>query len=158
MSSTKWLIGLLIIVALVLGVMSLEREREPGPSSEELIEADRTFAAETLARGGNGWAEFFVRDGIMFPPSGRVDGREAIRERMLPVFAPDQPLLLWEPDSAVIAKSGDLGYTIGRWKSVGTDSTGANVILAEGNYVTMWKKDDAGVWRVALDIGNRDSE
>ena len=40
----KWLVGLLIIVALVLGVMSLEREREPGPSSEELIEA--AFAAD----------------------------------------------------------------------------------------------------------------
>jgi len=187
MSSTKWLAGLLIIVAMVLGVMSMQSREESRSSngdpsntepqfsseepsrteprsssavssSEELMEADRVFAAETLSRGGNGWADFFARDGIMYPTSGRVDGREAIRETMLPVLAADQPLLRWEPESAAIAQSGDLGYTIGRWKSVGITSAGADTVLATGNYVTVWKRDEARQWRVALDIGNRDSE
>ena len=158
MSAVKWLLGLLIVVALVIGVMSLEPGQEPEDERAALIAADFAFAAETLARGGNGWADFFASDGIMFPPTGRVDGREAIRETMLPVFAPDRPRLMWAPVSATVAESGDVGYTVGRWKSVGIDSTGADTVLAKGNYVTIWEKDPVEGWRVSLDIGNRDGE
>ena len=82
MSAVKWLIGLLIVVALVI-VMSRELGQEPEDERAALIAADFAFAAETLARGGNGWADFFASDGVMFPRTGRVDGREAIRETML---------------------------------------------------------------------------
>jgi ketosteroid isomerase-like protein len=92
----------------------------------------------------------------MFPPKGRVDGREEIREIMVPAFGPEQPRLTWDPISATIAASGDLGYTIGRWESIGTSVSGEDSVLATGNYVTIWEKDPEEGWRVAVDIGNRD--
>ncbi|MCH7548497.1 MAG: DUF4440 domain-containing protein [Candidatus Krumholzibacteriota bacterium] len=157
MSATKWLIGLLVVIALVVAVMSVDSPRKPEDEQAALLEADLAFAAATLTRGGNGWASFFLEDGVMFPPTGRVDGRDAIREVMLPVFAPGEPRLEWEPISATVAASGDIGYTIGRWKSVGADSIGADTILFKGNYVTIWKKDADDRWRVAADIGNYDT-
>jgi len=158
MSAINWLIGLFVMIGLVVVVIAVDPGRDPVDEGAALLQADVEFAAETLSRGGNGWAEFFARDGIMYPPNGRVDGREAIREVMLRALAPGEPLLEWKPLSATVAKSGDVGYTLGRWKSVGTSSTGADTILAEGNYVTIWEKDPDEGWRVAVDIGNRDGQ
>ena len=158
MSAINWLIGLFVMIALVVVVIALDPGRQPIDETAALLQADIDFATATLTRGGNGWAEFFASDGIMFPPRGRVDGRNAIREMMLPVFEPGEPLLKWEPQSATVAESGDVGYTIGRWKRVGISSAGVDSTLAEGNYVTIWKKDYEVGWRVAVDIGNQDAE
>ena len=114
------------------------------------MEADRQFLAEATARGAEGWADFFATDGVQFPASGRVDGREAIRELMKNALVPGVASLLWEPTEAVVSESGDLAYTLGRYRVVDGDS-----ILSTGHYVTVWKKED-GEWRVAVDIGNID--
>lgn len=128
----------------------LEAERQA------LMQADRDFAAETARRGGDGWADYFAPDGIMYPREGRVEGREPIRERMKPAFADTERRLLWEPKSAVVASGGDLGFTLGRWRSVRVTPGGADSTLAEGNYVSIWKKVPGEGWRVAVDIGNPD--
>lgn len=60
-------------------------------------------------------------------------------------------LLSWEPLNGSIAKSGDLGYTYGTWKYMNNDS--GKTVLAEGCYVTVWKKDQAGNWKWILDTG-----
>jgi len=146
----------------VMGMVGCGPGPGPGPNLDAeraaLLEADRQFAEETDARGADGWAERFLPDGVMFPPRGRVDGREAIRERMVPAFAPERPKLRWEPGTAVLGASADLGYTLGRWKSVAALAGGGDSTLAQGNYVTIWRKDAGGVWRVAVDIGNSDPQ
>ena len=65
-------------------------------------------------------------------------------------LVPGVASLLWEPTEAVVSESGDLAYTLGRYRVVDGDS-----ILSTGHYVTVWKKED-GEWRVAVDIGNTD--
>jgi len=129
---------------------------DDGAAVQALLQADRDFAAATAERGGEGWAEWFAADGVMFPNSGRVDGRDAIRERMLPAFAGDIRLR-WDPVTAVVAASGDLGYTLGRWEQVRVTEGAADTTLATGNYVSIWKKLEGKGWRVAVDIGNSDS-
>ncbi len=56
--------------------------------------------------------------------------------------------ITWEPLYAEVAKSGELGYTWGNWKFAGKDTT------IYGNYFTVWKKQNDGKWKVALDGGN----
>lgn len=118
-----------------------------------LRRADSLFYETTASHGAEGWAEFFLNDGIQFPRSGIVMGKEAIREFMTPVLGEGQPRLTWRPGFASVARSLDLGYTWGRWTLSASDS---DSILAGGHYVTVWKKDDAGTWKVAVDIGNAD--
>lgn len=135
----------------------------PAPADEapyrsgELMAADRAFATETARDGAAGWTRYFMPDGVMFPPSGRVDGTSAILEVMEPAFGEGAPRLTWEPASEVVSASADLGYTLGRWESVAQSSTGEDSVVAAGNYVTIWRKDATGEWRVAVDIGNQDA-
>lgn len=118
--------------------------------------ADSLFAVATAARGADGWADFFEASGVQFTQSYRIDGREAIRAFMAPVLGPGQPRLEWRPSEAHVAGSGDLGYTLGRWRLVGT-AEGVDTLLGEGHYVTIWRKTADG-WRVAVDIGTRDND
>ena len=123
-----------------------------------LMQADRDFAIETARRGGDGWADYFVDDGVMLPKVGVIEGREAIRETMRRAFTPENPRLTWEPTSAVVGSGGDLGYTLGRWASVVTAPDGRDSTLATGNYLSVWRKVPGEGWRVAVDIGNDDPE
>ena len=80
-----------------------------GAEEAALRQADIDFSNETTARGADGWAAHFATDGVMFPSAGRIDGREAIREAMDGAVTPGVPSLVWEPVSAVVAR------TTSRW-------------------------------------------
>ena len=145
--------GIVLVVASCTQGPRIDLEAE----RSKLLEADHAFAAETTRLGGDGWANFFAPDGVMLPISGgRVDGQEAIRKRMMGAFGGENPRLLWEPTEAVVSAGGELGYTLGRWRSVASGATGQDSVLATGNYVTIWRKEADQGWRVAVDAGNQD--
>lgn len=123
-------------------------------AAQQLMDLDREFASETAERGAEAWASYFASDGRMYQRVGIVSGREAIQEAMVQTFADPNRLFSWEPDSAFVAASGDLGYTLGRWRLVQRGTGESDTVLARGNYVTIWELQDDGSWKVALDIGN----
>lgn len=126
----------------------------PPTSPREVMEVDRAFAKATAEQGADGWAAYFAPDGRMYRQRGYVDGRDAIRAAMLPAFADTTTALRWDPDTAVVAASGDLAYTLGHWESVIKTGAGDSVV-ARGNYVTLWHRQSDGTWKVAADIGNQ---
>lgn len=128
----------------------------PPAAPNDLMEADRAFARATAARGADGWATWFAADGRMYRTRGYVDGRDAIREAMVPAFADSTRRLRWDPDTAFVAASGDLGYTLGHWEAVVLTAAGDSV-AGRGNYVTIWRRQTDGSWKVAADIGNQES-
>lgn len=71
----------------------------------------------------------FYREG---PP---IHGREAIRAALSAV----QTMTL-DPAGGDVAKSDDLAYTYGAWRSRD----------AKGHYVHLWTRDDQGAWKIAL--------
>jgi ketosteroid isomerase-like protein len=131
------------------GSIDLEAEREA------LLQADRDFDMDTAERGGDGWADAFREDGVMYPKKGKVEGREAIRELMTPVFE-GEVKLRWEPVYAEVGSGGDLGYTLGKWKQIARTEAGEDTVLSTGNYVSIWRKVPGEGWKVAVDLGNDD--
>ena len=55
--------------------------------------------------------------------------------------------LSWRPTLAKISKSGDWGFTTGPFEFK-TDSSSAY-----GQYVSVWKMNNKGVWKLAIDMG-----
>ncbi|MGA9998267.1 MAG: nuclear transport factor 2 family protein, partial [Pyrinomonadaceae bacterium] len=65
---------------------------------------------------------------------------------------PKRPgLLSWYPIFANVSSAGDMGYTTGPWEF--RRESADEKPVAYGNFVSVWKKQANGVWRVALDIG-----
>ncbi len=64
--------------------------------------------------------------------------------------------LVWEPAFASIARSGDFGYDTGpsKWRAKKTDEKFAGF----GHFISIWKKQKDGAWKVALDCGIENPE
>jgi len=146
-----------VLAATTLACLACAPPWGPPPDPNELLEADRAFAAETAARGADGWADWFAETGRMYRERGYVDGRTTIRDLMVPAFADSLRELRWVPDTAIVAASGDVGYTLGHWESVLKTPAGDST-LGRGNYVTIWRRQPDGTWKVTVDIGNQAEE
>jgi ketosteroid isomerase-like protein len=119
------------------------RKDDPG---EVLVEADRAFLADTEERGLEGWLAWFADDATILHTDGSpVRGPAALRGhyRSLADFPP--PGFRWEPESAGLASSADLGWTAGTY-SIGDQENA-------GRYLTVWTKQPDGAWRVLTDLG-----
>ena len=120
----------------------------------EIMDADRAFAAAVAEAGTGGaaaWAAYFAEDGGMNSvPVTR--GREDIRKAMDGFFSKPGNKLRWQPDFADVAKSGDLGYTLGASQRYFTDKDG-KAFENEARYITIWKRQKDGSWKIAIDGG-----
>ncbi len=112
----------------------------PPPPIEQVIQAERDFAAETRDRGfKQGFLAFVAPDGFLFQP-GPVPARPGLLA--LSDEPPPGPPLAWWPQFAGVANSGDLGFTSGP----------ANIPV---RYFTVWQKQPDGQWRWIYDGGPR---
>ena len=125
------------------------RARDLRPDERALAETEFAFAADARARGnGAAFPPMFLPDGKLFPPgSVMAVGPEAVAR----VFAGDTDDLRWAP--AVVEVRGDLGVTWGPWALLTKDRDGRPV-AQRGRFVSVWKKDADGAWRIWIDIGN----
>ena len=121
----------------------------------ELIEADRQFAAAVQRTGLAGWITSFAPTGRMISDGQSHIGPEGIRRAMLPVFADSTFSLDWDPNYAEVAASGDLGYTVGRYEA--RSIVAGDTVVNSGTYLTVWRRQDDGTWKVKADIGNPDA-
>jgi ketosteroid isomerase-like protein len=122
----------------------------------ELITADRAFA-ESVGRTGLGaWLAAFGPNGIMVSNGASHSGQDGIRRQMLPLFADSLFTLTWDPNFAEVAEGGDLGYTIGTYQMTASGSDGLQNF--SGSYLTVWRRNANGVWKVEADIGSPASE
>ncbi|MBV9879386.1 MAG: hypothetical protein JO180_02775 [Gemmatirosa sp.] len=120
-----------------------------------LVRAEGTFMRETDTRRVDGWVDAFVDDAASFAPRAPIGvGTAPIRAGMGRALGDSSVHVVWHPVYAEVARSGDLGYTYGyaRWSS--RDSTGKALPTSDSKYVTIWRRDAAGRWKVVADLGN----
>ena len=118
----------------------------------ELIEADRGFANSVQTTGLGGWINAFGPDGMMISGGVVHAGQEGIRQAVLPLFADPLFEIHWDPTFASVSSSGDLGYTIGTYEMTASDEDGP--VTHRGTYLTVWRRQPNGSWKVEADIGN----
>jgi ketosteroid isomerase-like protein len=62
--------------------------------------------------------------------------------------------LRWQPVWS--EAGGDLGYTTGRWQLHARGPDGKEAKIETGTYVTVWRRQDDGRWKIAFDLGTDD--
>jgi ketosteroid isomerase-like protein len=141
---------------LALGAGSAEgaTTKKQNEAINAMKKADLAFCEDTKARGLDGWMNWFAEDATAFPP-GRdlIHGHAELRAFFSGMFARKDFVIEWAPVQADAAASGDLGYTIGNAKYSWTDKDGKPV-TATGTYLSVWKKQKDGSWKVAADLGS----
>ena len=120
---------------------------------QELLDTDRALAAQSLKIGFVPAYEAVMESDArkLDPGSQPALGRQAILEVMAHYSKSDT--FTWAPEEAVVAVSGELGFTWGRWTDTYRDKHG-NIKHAYGKYLDIWRRDADGTWRWIVDIGN----
>ncbi len=159
---------------LLFGVLSLPSARaqllEPGavsqspnpltnatatPGKLQLFDLEARFAKDVAARGGAGFASWFADDGVALGNGAQpLIGKVAIARSA--TWSPKDYQLTWTPTDALMGPSGDMGYTWGHYEGRSKDSNG-NPVVTSGRYITMWRKQPDGSWKVVLDAGANDA-
>lgn len=125
------------------------------PGKVFLFKLEAQFAKDVAAEGGAGFASWFADDGVTLgngkPP---VVGKVAIEKSA--AWTPQQYHLTWTPTDAVMSSEGDMGYTWGHFEGRSKDAQG-NPVLTSGRYMTIWRKQPDGSWKVVLDAGADDA-
>jgi len=118
-----------------------------------LLQADRDFAKAAAERGAEGFLSFFADDGTILPKNGQpISGKEALGAVFRKTWSRPGYSLQWTPLKAELARSGEIGYTYGTYERKWIeDGKPAN---ETGKYVTVWRRQRDGKWKVILDMGN----
>jgi ketosteroid isomerase-like protein len=123
--------------------------------TESLLAADRAWS-EAAAAGKNADSIVgFWTDDARVAMAGQplTQGKAAIRQMVDATMAVPGFHISWTPESAVVAASGDLGYTFGTNTVTAPDATGKLTTVA-GRYITVWRKGADGRWRCVMDYSN----
>lgn len=124
------------------------------PGKMILYDLEARFAKDVLARGGAGFAAWFAEDGVTLGNGAApVVGRAAIEKSAN--WSPRDYQLTWTPTDAVMSPTGDMGYTWGHFEGHSVDANGRPVTTS-GRYMTIWRKERDGEWKVVLDAGSNE--
>lgn len=118
----------------------------------ELVTADREFARSVSRLGLGGWLAAFAPTGQLVLDGTPHLGREGVRRALLPLYADTTFSFSFDPTYAEVARSGDFGFTVGRYAR-STDDTSAAVVDS-GTYLTAWRRQPDGTWKVQAHIGS----
>jgi ketosteroid isomerase-like protein len=148
-----------VVIALMvvtLGGAQTSAQRKRLAPEETIRAADqqwlRVFAAKDLEKS----AGFCTVDGSVLAPNAPIaTGHEAIKQLFSGFFALPDLKISWKPTRIQVARSGELGYSSGAYQMNFNDPSG-KPISDRGKYVTVWKKQTDGSWKVLLDIFNTD--
>ena len=128
---------------------SMQATRVTSPAAPQLEAADRAFAADTHARGVAGWAAAFAADGATWSGvGGWVRGPAAIEKDMADSL--QELELAWTPITSRMGPTGNVGFTIGQFTAIDRKSAAA---VLHGSYITIWKQQTDGSWKVVIDSG-----
>ena len=116
----------------------------PQPSAGPVIAAEYDFAADAQQIGvRRAFLAHFDSESWLFRPQP-VPALAALARD-----PDDGASLVWTPEIAGVAASGDMGFTSGPWSAHAPGVENG----VHGHFLTIWKRGDDGVWRVQVDGG-----
>lgn len=144
-------------VGVALAVAS-PNAQAPSPTlraaADQIVKSDAAFAQSVADKNREKFLSF-IADATSFNggTANELRGRDAVMKAWEDFFAPDGPTLTWTPIKGEVIGAGDVGYTTGRSVYRQKDANG-KVVERRGQYLTVWRKQGDGSWKVVFDTGS----
>ena len=121
-----------------------------------ILELERRAREAAEAKDLERYVSFYADDASLFwPGAPMVTGRAAIREFMRAFLSMPGFSLRFETAKVDVSRAGDLAYSYGTNKVTLVDPIG-NRMKDRGKYLTVYRKQPDGTWKVVADMGNSD--
>ena len=156
----RFLLGAIIV--LLAAPPAFSQTKNPSAAPEAASEAF-TEAKRGIDKGNAEWIEawekgdperiaaIFTDDGIMLSQGGKVfKGRQQILERQKAAMQSVTPPVKVSVITVKIWLDGDTAYETGKYKYEYTEK--GKPATEEGRYVTMWKRQGDGSWKLTMDM------
>ena len=133
-----------IIVFFILSITINSFGQASNGRVSSLVSAENYFAAKAKENGiRDGFLKVSDNETLVFRPNV-VKAKNFYSKKQI-----DPGELIWEPSFARISRSGDWGFTTGPYiYTAFSDSS-----KTYGQYLSIWRADRGGIWKLALDIG-----
>ncbi len=152
--SKRYNFSVAIIISIFLSACIFSKKKNILVNNEKdkiaLLSVDYDFSMVSTTKGmKNAYLEFIDSNGVLLRPNVYpMLGADAVD---FIIGQKDEGFSMsWKANDAVVASSGDLGYTYGTYQlHVNMPDT-----TFTGTYVTIWKKQEDGKWKFVLDSNN----
>jgi uncharacterized protein (TIGR02246 family) len=154
-------LGGLRIAFVILSVAFAHAEGQTAnPPESEALAAVRRAIDKGNAEWSEGWAKgdaamvaaIFADDGVQLASSGKlIKGRRQIQERQSAAMQGADAGVKVTVTTVNVWLDGDTAYETGRYKYEYTEKGKPGT--DEGRYVTIWKRQRDGSWKLSMDIG-----
>lgn len=145
LTKNHFLLGLLLLI-----ILSCQSQKEPPIEQwkKEITDTELAFSARAKEVGvRDAFLEFAAPDGVIKRSRKILKGKMEIEE----YYKSDtSKSLQWAPDFVDVSRSGDLGYTYGRYTFTYSDSLGIEQ-QNKGIFHTVWKRQENGTWKFVWD-------
>jgi uncharacterized protein (TIGR02246 family) len=154
------LIGIGIAVMLGSVMLAKTRNQTTVPRASETLADVRRAIDKGNAQWSEGWAKgdaamvaaIFADDGIQLAGSGKIfKGPKQIMERQKAAMAGADPGVKVTVTTVNVWLDGDTAYETGKYKYEYTEKGKPGT--DEGRYVTIWKRQKDGSWKLSMDMG-----
>lgn len=145
----KKLITLLILMAFL---SCKQQNVDTKVEGEKLMQVSREWSKIAATRNVDKTLSYWADDAtVISAGQPTLKGKKEIRQMVEGSFKDPSFQIGWEPQSAEISKSGDLGYMIEDDNLTVNDSTGKPV-TQHYRSITIWKKQTDGTWKNVVDV------
>lgn len=136
----------LALILILLLFLTCVQKIDSSDSYYTLVEIERSFARTSVEKGiKDAFLTYLADDAIVFRP-------KPIKAKPLYATLQQNPgSLSWFPIYADVSRAGDMGYTTGPFEYRSDPDN--NKADGCGFYVSIWKKQKDGVWKVMIDGG-----
>ena len=142
------------IPALVVAVAVLPIQYDVPPALVAMADTERAFAkTATVVGWRDAFLEYFADEAISLLPEV-APAKDGLRKQPSTPFSVFE--LIWEPRTGDVAASSDLGWLTGPSTSI--NRKGPEARTGYGCYLSVWKKQPDGRWRVFIDVGANSPE
>jgi ketosteroid isomerase-like protein len=131
--------------AMLSALAGFVAEAAPQPGvREQVMEAERGFAATMARRDAAAFAAFVSDEAIFFAGEKPLRGKKTVVDAWKPFFAGPQAPFSWEPTLVEVLDSGTLALSTGPVKNPKGEVT--------AQFQSIWRLE-SGKWRVVFDKG-----
>ena len=122
---------------------------------ELLMARDAEWAAAAFAgKNINLILSFWTDDAVVMPPGfPSITGKDALREYVESSFRIPGFYINWKSDDVKFSPDGKLAYMFSE-NEVAMNGEDGTPVTMQGRAVTIWRKEEDGEWRCAVDIWN----
>lgn len=154
------LIGMGIAILAMSMVFARTTNRAVVTTASDTLADVRRAIDKGNAQWSEGWAKgdaamvaaLFAEDGVQLAGSGKlIKGRQQILERQKAAMQGADPGVKVTVTTVNVWLDGDTAYETGKYKYEYTEKGKPGT--DEGRYVTIWKRQKDGSWKLAMDMG-----